>query len=57
MKNVLLITIKYLVEQLDYSERTFDFDSPIGILWPVIENFYKASEKYMKKEMLKDYAF
>lgn len=56
MKNVLLITLKYLVEQFDFSDQSFDFDSAMGILWPNIENMFKVSEKCMKKEFLKDYA-
>ena len=57
MKNVLLITLKYLVEQLSFSDTNFDFDSPMGILWPAIENLFKISVKYTKKEFYKDYAF
>lgn len=57
MKNVIMLTLKYLIEQLNFSDREFNFDSPAGILWPIIDGIYKIVEKNMKKEILKDYAF
>lgn len=34
LKNVLLVTLKYLIEQLNFYTEDFSYDSPMGILWP-----------------------
>ena len=54
------MTLKFLIEQLQfYTEEGQDFnlDSPMGILWPVVETLFKICEKFKKKEILKDCAF
>ncbi len=57
MKNVLLLTLKYILEQVSFYSPDFNHDSPLGILWPSVETIYKITEKCVEKELLKDYAF
>ena len=59
IKNVVLISFKYTIEQLEfynmkYENGEYNYDSPMGILWPMVENIYKACEKCAKKENLRD---
>jgi hypothetical protein len=56
------MTLKFLIEQLNFYSDTsglsaFNSDSPMGILWPVIETLLKVVEKCKKKESLRDCAF
>jgi hypothetical protein len=57
------MTLKFMVEQLQFYDTTnsasrteFKLDTPMGVLWPVIETMYQVAEKCRKKEFLKDYA-
>jgi hypothetical protein len=60
------MTLKFQIEQLQFydtntnpssaSRTEFKLDTPMGVLWPVIETMYQVAEKCRKKEILKDYA-
>lgn len=52
MKNVLLMTLKFLVEQLQF----FESESPMQVLWPVIETLFQITEKCRRKEVLRESA-
>jgi hypothetical protein len=62
MKNVLLMTLKFMVEQLYFyvevggKSNNLPLDTPMGMLWPVIEALYDYAEKLRKKDSLKDNA-
>ena len=63
MKNVLLMTLKFLVEQLQFfievgggKANNLPLDTPMGMLWPVTEALYEVAEKLRKKDILKDNA-
>ena len=59
MKNVLMMTLKFLIEQLQYHGEVNvqgKIEFMRSILWPVIEQLYTLTEKCRKKEPLKDYA-
>jgi len=59
MKNVLMMTLKFLIEQLQYHGEVNvqgKVEFMRSILWPVIEQLYTLAEKCRKKDPLKDYA-
>jgi hypothetical protein len=62
MKNVLLMTLKFLIEQLEFYveieggiTNNLPADTATGMLWPVVEAMYDIAEKLRKKD-LKDNA-
>lgn len=63
MKNVLLMTLKFMIEQLQFfvevgggKANNLSLDTPMGMMWPVVEALYDIAEKLRKKDSLKDNA-
>lgn len=61
LKHAVLVTLKYMIEQLDFSQNynkagAFNLESPIGSLWPICENLYKRAERCSRKEDLKEHS-